>query len=148
MLTNITFAYDHSLFSWGKFLETLIYSSAILAITPALCEHTTPPPRPWLPSEMPLPASRLNIVRLFSSSSWTMSVSLSTKEDVFELRVPRLQIVRYPVRDKASESSPSHAEGQALDGSNNEEKKVLRREIVSWWQSVAEHIDKLVSSKP
>lgn len=131
------------MFSFAKFLELLIYSPAICIPTPALCEHTTPPPRPWPASDSPLPTSRLNIIRNFSFQSCIVSFSLSTIEDIFELRVPRLQIThgigvdRYPERNCSQRGS--------AEVITDDDKKALRREIRVWWQGVAEHMDRLVS---
>ncbi|KAF8968465.1 hypothetical protein BDZ97DRAFT_1902851 [Flammula alnicola] len=126
------------LFSFAKFLELLIYSPSICTLTPPLCEHTTPPPGVW-PT---LPSSRLNIIRHFSTSSADISLALSTIEDIFELRVPRLQIMRGVERcSQPSTSSGNTAEGQG--GSDDEQKKVLRREIRKWWEGVSDHMDKI-----
>ena len=122
----------YSLLSFGKFLELLLYSPMICTLTPALCEHTTPPPGSW----SDLPQSRFNIMRHFSTAFGTVSFSLSTIDDIFEFRVPRLQITR-----EKSPPSTSISEHPPEDY----DKKTLRREIKRWWEGVADHIDKLVS---
>ena len=76
-----------SLFSFAKFLELLVYSPTIYTLNSSLCDHTTPP-------SLDLPATRLNIIRHFSTTSSNVSFALSTTEDTFELKVPRLQIMR------------------------------------------------------
>ena len=76
-----------SLFSFAKFLELLVYSPTICTLNSFLCDHTTPP-------SLDLPATRLNIIRHFSTTSSNVSFALSTTEDTFELKVPRLQIMR------------------------------------------------------
>ncbi|THH14287.1 hypothetical protein EW146_g6020, partial [Bondarzewia mesenterica] len=130
------------LFSFAKFLELLVYSRTICTLTPSLCPHTTPPPQPWTGLDYPLPQSRLNIIRHFSYKSHTVSFTVSTIEDIFELRVPRLQITRSNVANKRTEKaqekqdSIQHSEGE-------EEKRDLRKEINNWWQRIAEHLDKL-----
>lgn len=103
-------------------------------------------------ADFQLPQSRLEIVRHFSFQSHTITVELSDVDDIFDLRVPRLHIVRsngfcnrldIPSEPKGiSEGTPIIAVG------THEEKKVLKREIKSWWQGVAEHMDKLVSHLP
>ena len=67
-------------------------------------------------------------------------------EDAFELRVPRLQVVRDRARNKRSDVSSSGDGRRPPDTSHtiSEEKKVLRKEILLWWQCVAEQIDRLV----
>ena len=137
------------MYSFAKFLELLCYAPAICTLTPSLCEHTTPPPQPKSTSNSPLPKSRLEIIRHFSYQSYSVSIDLSTVDDVFELRFPRLQLLGTNASLNSSEihSEPSSVSrvSDVSDSSADEEKKVLRREIKSWWQGVAEHIDKLVS---
>ncbi|KZT01952.1 uncharacterized protein LAESUDRAFT_662877 [Laetiporus sulphureus 93-53] len=133
------------LYSFGKYLELLIYSPVLCAITPPLCEHTTIPPRPWPQEDTPLPRTRLNIHRRFACKSRTVTFSLSKVEDIFELRVPRLQIVRRRGLDKSSDKKGSsatpntHNDKPSLDG----DRRALRREIMRWWQGLSDHIDKL-----
>ena len=138
---------DDSLFSFAKFLEALVYSPTIFNLTPTLCEHSTPLPQPWPPSDLPLPKARLNIVRYFSYRSWVVSFSLSVIEDIFEARVPRLQIVDGSHQGKGSEKPSEKPSLEAQDPTvdSNEEKKTLRREILSWWHGMAEYMDTLVS---
>ncbi|KAJ7127895.1 hypothetical protein C8R44DRAFT_873667 [Mycena epipterygia] len=138
------------LFSFAKFLEVLVYSPAICTLTPTLCEHTTPPPAAPTagPDPPPLPASRLNIVRHFSAHGHTASFTLSAiDDDIFELRVPRLQITRKSgdKAARASMASSTSTEGSAKSGGApvDEEKRALRREIKAWWEGVADHMDKL-----
>jgi 1-phosphatidylinositol-3-phosphate 5-kinase len=64
-------------------------------------------------------------------------------EDIFELQVPRLQITRSN-GDKYARNSIDK-EDPNTDNNGEEEKKLLRREIKSWWEGVADHMDKLVS---
>ncbi|TFK37716.1 hypothetical protein BDQ12DRAFT_684579 [Crucibulum laeve] len=130
------------LLSFAKFLELLIYSPMLCTTTPSLCEHTTPPPGPW----PHLPASRINIRRHFSTPTTNVSFSLSTTDNVYELRPPRLQIVRGG--DKAARTTSElkalkEQTDQQQEKEGEDEKKQLRREIKKWWEGVADHIDKL-----
>lgn len=144
MRTNIIL---DSLFSFAKFLELLCYSPTLCTLTPSLCDHTTPSSSTQSTSNPTLPASRLEIVRNFSYQLYTVTVDLSAIDDVFELRVPKLQILRTNGSSNNSERPNSASKDIPLDDtSGDEEKKALRREIKSWWQGVADHIDKLVSS--
>ena len=113
-----------------------MYSPTISALNSFLCDHTTPPSE----NSPDLPASRLNIVRHFSTASVDVSFTLSTIEDIFELKVPRLQIVRDT--EKASVTPLGRKEGSEDEA---RPKKELRREIKKWWEGVADHIDKIVS---
>ncbi|KDQ52492.1 hypothetical protein JAAARDRAFT_184041 [Jaapia argillacea MUCL 33604] len=126
------------LLSFAKFLEILVYSPLACTITPPICEHTSVPPR--TSHDVPLPRCRLDIVRHFSFKSHQISFTLSAVEDIFEIRVPRLQILRSHGTPKQSvHSSLEHFD----DDEPHEEKRTLRREIRDWWLSVAEHMDKL-----
>lgn len=128
-----------SLFSYAKYLELLIYSPLPCTLTPSLCEHTTPPPAPW----SSLPSSRFNIVRHFTTSSVDISFSLSPNEEVFELRIPRLQIIR-GVDVAASPFANVKLSLNAADEDLSNKKTELRRQIRKWWEDVSDHMDKIV----
>ena len=115
-----------------------MYSPTISNLKSFLCDHTTPPSE----NSPDLPASRLNIVRHFSAASVDVSFTLSAIEDIFELKVPRLQIVR-----DTEKASVPHTPLVNKERSEDEArpKKELRREIKKWWEGVADHIDKIVS---
>ncbi|KAF8213990.1 hypothetical protein K438DRAFT_1660635 [Mycena galopus ATCC 62051] len=147
------------LFSYAKFLEVLIYSRAICTLSPALCTHTSPPLEIRVPGTNdapPPPAARFNIVRHFSVDGRALSFTLSPMDDVFEIRVPRLQITRKG-GDKSARSSIASTSATSIstngDGASlattagtqpvDEEKRALRREIKAWWEGVADHMDKL-----
>lgn len=132
----------YRLFSFGKFLEVLVYSPKVPTISPALCEHT----KPSADSRGKLPESRFNIIRHFSTSKGTVSFSLSSIEDIFELRVPRLQVHKglEKVQRPGTDSSQATSESGAVE----DEKRILRKEIREWWEGVADHIDSLVSLSP
>ena len=114
-----------------------MYSTTICTIDPFLCDHTTPPGE----NSPDLPASRLNIVRHFSTASLDISFTLTTIEDIFELKVPRLQITRGT--EKAN-VPVCLSEPQERTEDEDRPKKELRREIKKWWEGVADHIDKIV----
>ncbi|EPQ53029.1 hypothetical protein GLOTRDRAFT_139979 [Gloeophyllum trabeum ATCC 11539] len=121
------------LLSFAKFLELLVYSPLICSPSPQICEHTTSPTI----SES-LPESRLNIVRHFSYRSHVVSFSLSLIEEIYEVRLPRLQIIKgHGEKDDRRSIEPTR------QGSLDEEKKTLRKEIKGWWQDVSDHMDKL-----
>ena len=124
-----------SLFSFAKFLELLIYSPALCKLTPTLCEHTT-----FLAGGDSLPSSRFNIIRHFSTASGDISFTLYKIQDIFELRVPRLQITR-GLEKFSPVTNTIKKEDVGGDGAH---KKVLRREIRKWWEGVSDHIDKIV----
>ncbi|KAH9943601.1 hypothetical protein B0H21DRAFT_695546 [Amylocystis lapponica] len=129
------------LFSFAKYLELLIYSPALCVPGRPLCEHTEPPPPPWTELDAPLPRMRMNIYRKFSYKGYTVTISISAVEDIFELRVPRLQIIRR----KPGERSGAGTDQEPITSkiSTDDDRKLLRREILQWWQGLSEHIDKL-----
>ncbi|KDR71610.1 hypothetical protein GALMADRAFT_253980 [Galerina marginata CBS 339.88] len=124
------------LLSYAKCLELLIYSPALCVLTPALCEHTSPSPD----TSTALSPSRFNIIRYFSTATGEISLALSTIEDIFELRVPRLQLTRGGEKASPPPESTSQNEDAGPDG---ERKKALRKEIRKWWEGVSDHIDKI-----
>ncbi|KAE9404217.1 hypothetical protein BT96DRAFT_935786 [Gymnopus androsaceus JB14] len=141
------------LFSFAKYLELLIYSPLVCVLESGsgLCEHTKP--RSPSTSTSNLPPERFNIVRHFSASSsatdsqnYTVSFRTDPVEDIFELRVPRLQIA-YRGDNKGSASASQSTSRISLVVAlrilpSNEDKK-LRREIKAWWEGVADHMDLL-----
>ncbi|KAI0922409.1 hypothetical protein AcV7_005948 [Taiwanofungus camphoratus] len=132
------------LLSFAKYLELFFYSRTLCALDPPLCEHTAVPPQPWSAPDVPLPQARLNIHRKFSCKARTVTFSLSTVEDIFELRMPRLQIMRRKVPEKnADKGDGSNSQTVLQSPAMEDGRRVLRREIVRWWQGLSEHIDKL-----
>ncbi|GLB42601.1 putative phosphatidylinositol-4-phosphate 5-Kinase [Lyophyllum shimeji] len=115
------------LLSFGKFLELLIYSPVFGVPSPAHCPHT----------------ERFDVLRHFATPTHIVSFACTRLEDIFELRVPPLQIMR-------GEGSPRDGtSGQPTDGQNAEQKageqerRVLRSEMRAWWAGVADYMDKL-----
>jgi 1-phosphatidylinositol-3-phosphate 5-kinase len=131
-----------SLFSFAKFLEVLIYSPAICTLILALCEHTTPP-HPWPPSDVPLPQSRLNIIHHFSYQASVISFTLYAIDDIFELCVPCLHIIRGG--DRILERRLLSSVQDRLNDSNlDDDKKMLRREMMAWWMGLSDYINRIV----
>lgn len=112
-----------------------------------LCEHTAVPHRPWPAEDMPLPRTRFNVHRKFSFRSRTVTFSLSTVDDIFELQIPRLKILRRrgaeKISDKKDTSTAQHKPSQHK--TTEDDRRALRREIKDWWQELSEHMDKLVN---
>ncbi|KAG6914163.1 hypothetical protein DXG01_002001 [Tephrocybe rancida] len=117
------------LLSFGKFVELLVYSHTFGVPSSAICTHT----------------ERHGLSRHFSLSTHTVSFSCSRVDDIFELRVPRLQISRGERTAHDSSSFMTHSEsGETLEETEEEqEKRELRREIRRWWEGIADHMDKL-----
>ncbi|KAH9920629.1 uncharacterized protein B0H18DRAFT_1023703 [Fomitopsis serialis] len=129
------------LFSFGKYLELLIYSPAMCGVAPELCEHTAVSAAS---KDTPLPSTRFNILRRFECGVRTVTFSLSVVEDIFELKVPRLQIVRRRQVEKGSDKETASAPASPVKvNSSDDDRRMLRKEIMRWWQGLSEHIDKL-----
>ena len=134
-----------SMFSFAKFFELLVYSPAIHALSPTLCEHTAFPEKPWSPADTPIPQARFNIVRRFSYKGHIVTMTLNDIRDVFEVQVPRLQILRRKVGER---KPPPDAASNRTGGQPSvlgDAHKILRREILRWWQGLSDHMDQLVS---
>ncbi|KAJ3975919.1 hypothetical protein EV361DRAFT_791395 [Lentinula raphanica] len=150
--------------SFAKFLELLIYSPLLCKLEPRLCEHTDSPSTSssstssgtGIPTKLVLPPQRFNILRHFSTFPYTVSFKLAPIEDIFELRVPRLQISPWAAggSNKLTNSSTSicntldsgrgqQSEEESHIQKEEEAKKKLRREIKTWWEGVADHMDLL-----
>ncbi|KAJ7482736.1 hypothetical protein FB451DRAFT_1129737 [Mycena latifolia] len=108
------------LLSYAKFLELLVYSSAVGALGEAVCVHTVPlaasssassqsastaAPPADADADAALPPARLHLIRHFAyaprkdngkgqGKARVVSFALSEIKDVYELRVPRVRIVR------------------------------------------------------
>ncbi|KAF7318576.1 hypothetical protein HMN09_00368000 [Mycena chlorophos] len=123
--------------SFGKFLELLIYSPALSRISPTICDHTGLSQI----SSSELPLSRLSIVRHFSSMGHVVSFALAQERDVFELRVPRLRVGKALGLGGRERAVPV-----ATSSEEDKDKKVLRREVTSWWTGLGEYLDKLEQS--
>ncbi|KAJ7482740.1 hypothetical protein FB451DRAFT_1442403 [Mycena latifolia] len=178
------------LLSYAKFLELLVYSSAVGALGEAVCVHTTSLSSSTSLSasgststslatsdadaDAALPPARLHLIRHFAHKATrrVVSFALSKVQDVYELRVPRVRILRGGGRASGgSEARNSFASagagkaGKAKDmastGSSarsslassytakeggregDEEKRALRREIRAWWAGVGECLERM-----
>ncbi|KAF5391679.1 hypothetical protein D9757_002352 [Collybiopsis confluens] len=162
------------LFSFAKYLELLIYSPLFCKLSSRLCEHTSPssssPSSSSNALKGNLPSERFNIVRHFSavscneqrggvgagavtiSKEYSVSFKIDPVEDIFEVRVPRLQIspLGLSLRGVGSASAnptPPKLDVEVAEGyhqnKEEEDKKKLRREIRAWWEGVADHMDLL-----
>ena len=137
----------HSLYSFGKYLELLLYSPALCSISPWLCEHTTPPPHPWPTGNSP-PTSRFNIVRIFEFGKREVRFRTSLSPTLFDVRIPLLQILRGRYSESSLSKSAKLANKISIStrksDDSDDEKIALRKEIKQWWQGVSDHLDKLV----
>ncbi|KAI0071370.1 hypothetical protein K474DRAFT_1669074 [Panus rudis PR-1116 ss-1] len=129
------------LMSFAKYLELLIYSPKIFHLGNPICEHTSFPPRPREAADTPYPRTRFNIVRNFSYRGKQLSLTIFPVEDVYEVRVPRLQLVRGRASDKNEDAQISAVPERFV--TPDDDRRQLRREIMRFWQGLSEHIDEL-----
>lgn len=137
-----------SLLSFGKFLELLVYSQSFHIITPPPCEHIVP-----VEDNTNIAPSRpgLNIARHFAYRSHLITFTLAVVEEVYNVEVPRVQFVHgahmleetkpVPGSPAVSSQSANSSEFETVDV-----RKILKREMGSWWHTLSERIDNLVGS--
>ncbi|KAG8839645.1 hypothetical protein FRC18_009575 [Serendipita sp. 400] len=121
------------LFSLGKFLELLSYSPNIIRLSNPPCEHT----KLNSSSEQDLARCRLNIVHHFAYNGFMLTFSTSPVHDVYEVRIPRVQITKG--RALASQQQG----GTIRDTWQKQEQDKLRLEIALWWKGVKQHMNVL-----
>ncbi|KAG9033163.1 hypothetical protein FRB95_000505 [Tulasnella sp. JGI-2019a] len=139
------------LLSFSKYLELLIYSTAFTTLNPSLCDHTTPPPdaappAPGLDAGLPtagkyptpgLPSTRFNIQHHFQHRSTVLNFTLSPIDsDIFEVKVPRIQITKAVGEVKKMEESQTAEDPEPSGDKESQEdkdKEELRLEITDWW---------------
>ncbi|KAJ7078985.1 hypothetical protein C8R43DRAFT_910254 [Mycena crocata] len=142
------------LFSFAKFLELLVYSPSLCTLTPALCTHTSPSTSASRPapstsedSTTPTPSAISNIVRHFAARrkpKHVVSVALADiSADVYEIRVPRLQIGRKANGERTPRTSIAAGDNASIASRDT---KASTREIRAWWAGVADHMDRLETS--
>ncbi|CAL1702515.1 unnamed protein product [Somion occarium] len=130
------------LLSFAKYLEVLFYSSHIFHLSTPLCEHTKLGlKRPSTSSkESSLPQGRFNIVRNFSWKRRVLSFTLSPIDDIYEVSVPRLQMVKGRPGER-NDDARQPPEGPTMV--QDDERRKLRREIMKFWQGLSDHMDVL-----
>lgn len=147
-----------SMTSFGKFLELVIYSNSFATLQPTLCEHTTDNPEAeeagspiQAPKRYPvpsLPKNRFNIRRHFEHRRHVLSFSSAPLDSsVFEVKIPRVQIVKTPAEVKKALSVPQNAASKPpsdVEISEEQERDRLRLEITYWWGGLKDHVVKLV----
>lgn len=135
-----------SLLSFGKFLELLVYSPSLQTITPPLCEHTVPVEGDAVAA---LSRSGANVARHFIYRAHRVTFTKMIVEEIYNIQVPRVQFVhgvRVPEEAKhiadpqtVSSQCTTLAEPEAGDV-----KRILKREMRTWWHALSERIDNLV----
>ena len=139
---------SHSLLSFGKFLELLVYSHSFHIITPPLCEHTGPSVKTDGASSRP----GLNIARHFTYRAHRITFTLATVEEIYNVEVPRVQFAHGPrVSEETkpipgSPAAPLPSTSSAEPETNDDVRRMLKREMRAWWHTLSERIDNLASS--
>ncbi|CAE6510846.1 unnamed protein product [Rhizoctonia solani] len=108
------------LFSLAKFLELLIYSPNISSLDTLICPHTA--------------SSRHTIIRHFSHGGWMLAFETSEVRDVYEVKVPKVRMLRTPVRA-----------GQVGNDIATDERvrSELRLQITEFWKGIKDYLDEL-----
>ena len=139
--------HSDSLLSFGKFLELLVYSSAFHIITPPLCEHTGP-----TASKADTVPSRpgLNIARHFTHRAHRITFTLAVVEEIYNVEVPRVQFARgaHVAKEAKSISDAPTASSQPIvpaEPETADTRRMLKREMRTWWHTLSERIDNLAS---
>ena len=140
-----------SLLSFGKFLELLVYSHSFHVITPPLCEHTGP----TVGSKADASPSRpgLNIARHFTYRTHQITFTLAVVEEIYNVEVPRVQFM-YGAH-VSGEAKPTTGTATVrsqctvpAEPETSDVKRVLKREMRTWWHTLSERIDNLASIFP
>lgn len=140
--------YYGSLLSFGKFLELLVYSHSFHIITPPLCGHTGP--TVGNKTDVAPSGPGLNIARHFTYRTHRVTFTLTAVGDIYNVEVPRVQFAYGPrVSEEAkpiSETPPVSPQSTiSTEPGNGDVKKVLKREMRTWWHTLSERIDNLAS---
>lgn len=139
-----------SLLSFGKFLELLVYSQSFRTITPPLCEHTGPVGGV---NDAAQSHPGLSIARHFTYRAHRVTFTLAIVEEIYSIEVPRLQFVHgvhVPEETKPIAGPPATSPQRATSAEpeTGDVRRVLKREMRSWWHTLSERIDNLVSLFP
>lgn len=151
-------------YSFAKYLELMFYSTSFACIQPTICEHTAQNDKSPPSTDPPTTHSRTQVRRHFRHNYLFLTLQISTIEsDLFEVRVPRVQIVKSIAEIKKQEglqtegdqvkmpdqlkfSGTSRSPEVALEEQgSHRERDDLRLEITYWWSGLKEHLTKLVS---
>ncbi|EJD38332.1 hypothetical protein AURDEDRAFT_116536 [Auricularia subglabra TFB-10046 SS5] len=119
------------LYSFGKFLEMLAYSKTFSTIPLSLCEHTS-----LDVGHQSKPPSRHSILRHFARDGLVVTFATASMTEVFDLRVPRLQIIHDKIDPRELDVTVTGAE---LDPEQEE----VRDEIRVWWDGLRIHLQEL-----
>lgn len=121
------------LLSFGKYLELLAYSDTFATLSTPLCEHTKTTSK----DSKDLLRTRSNIIRNYAYKSYIISFSTSPVQDVYEVKIPRIQITK-------TRAITSMQEGATIrDTWQQDERAELRLQITSWWKGIKERLNQL-----
>ncbi|KZV98909.1 hypothetical protein EXIGLDRAFT_641161 [Exidia glandulosa HHB12029] len=119
------------MYSFGKFLELLAYSKTFGAIPLALCSHTS-----LMGSNESSTPDRHAILRHVSREDLVVTFATAPVSEVYDVRVPRLQIVMDKDTWRDQEATITGVELEP-------EQEAVRQEIKAWWAGLRTHLEKL-----
>lgn len=116
--------------SFGKYLELITYSDDFTKMHPPLCDHTKAASNEKL-------KRRFDVIRHFAFNSYIITFTAAPVEDVYEARIPRVQITKHRALRAQQEGITIRDKWQEQD------RDTLRLEITLWWRGVKEHMNQL-----
>jgi 1-phosphatidylinositol-3-phosphate 5-kinase len=124
------------MYSFGKFLELLTFSKTFRAIQLSLCQHTSPQ---GSSDSQTAQHDRHNILRHFARGDTTVTFATAPVGEVYDVRVPRMQIVHdKDVDRKEQDATVTNVELEP-------EQEAVKQEIRKWWDGLRGHLRELVS---
>jgi len=144
---RLTTGFD-SLLSFGKFLELLVYSHSFHIITPRLCEHTGPATGSRADTAPSRPG--LNVARHFAYRTHQITFTLAVVEEIYNVEVPRVQFAygAHVSGEKTPITGTATVPSQCTippDPEISDAKRMLKREMRTWWHELSERMDNLAS---
>ncbi|KAH7102446.1 hypothetical protein BKA62DRAFT_742949 [Auriculariales sp. MPI-PUGE-AT-0066] len=122
------------MYSFSKFIELLAYSRTFRTIAMSLCQHTTPQDASDGQTAV---ADRHNILRHFSRDGQIVTFTTATVVAVYDIRVPRMQIIHEPNFDRRD------FDMTATNTDLEPEQEDVRLEIRKWWDGLRGHLQEL-----
>ena len=127
-----------------------MYSQSFHDITPPLCEHT------GLAEDQADGASShpgLIIARHFTYRTHQITFTLTTVEEVYNIEVPRVHFIHSAgvseeAKSVAGSPTVSSQCTAPADLEARDVRRILKREIRTWWHALSQRIDNLVGCFP
>ena len=127
-----------------------MYSQTFHTITPPLCEHTGPSESKVddVPSH-----PGISIARHFTYRTHRITFTLAIVEEIYNIEVPRIQFihgVHAPEEPSLITDSPTVSLrcATSAEPETRDVRRILKREMRTWWHTLSERIDNLVGFSP